>query len=74
MKNLLKYSLLGLALTLSLGTNAQAHDWHWGPPKPPPPPRSKHNNAPEVDPGLAFGGIALLAGALVVARAKHSKR
>jgi hypothetical protein len=42
------------------------------------PPHNKptHNDrtAPEVDPGLALSGIALLGGSLTVLRARRSKR
>ena len=64
MKAILKYSLLALALFLSIAPRA-----HAAPTSTAVPPRT----APEVDPTLAVTGLALLAGSLSVARARRSK-
>jgi len=70
MKAILKYSFLGLVLLLTFAPGA-----HAGPrPVPAPPPPTKNSKAaPELDPALAMTGIALLAGSLSVARARHSR-
>lgn len=66
MKTALKSSLLALALAVAVSPMAQAkhHD-----PKPNDPP----NTAPEVDPSMAFAGLALLGGTLTVLRSRRSK-
>lgn len=78
MKNLLKYSLLALALALSTNAFAQNGGWGngggnggWNPPPGQPPPNN--NVAPEVDPSLALSGITLLGGALTVLRSRRRK-
>ena len=65
LKTLLKCSLLALALSLTASTSARAGGYDPYPRQP--------KTAPEVDPSLAMSGLALLAGALSVARAKRSK-
>ena len=60
MTNLLKYSLLAVALTLGTTVVAHARGVHGVAAAPP--------KAPEVDPGMAISGFTLLAGALTVAR------
>ena len=83
----LKYSVLALALSLGTGTLAHAETvsaigpnggwWSWFFPPPPPPPQcpdKKGNVAPEVDPGLAMSGFALLGGTLTVLRARRRSR
>lgn len=74
MNHLLKYSLMGLVLTLAASTSAHAHGWGWVPPRWEPLPAPKPHVAPEVDPSLAISGIALLAGTLAVARSKRASR
>ena len=75
MKNVLKYSLLVLALVLTVSPRAHADDdggWWWSDPP-------KHHDpdgpttAPEVDPSLAFGGLTLLGGTLTVLRSRRRK-
>lgn len=75
MKNALKYSLLVLALALTVSTKAHARDDGWDHRKhePEPQPPSCDNQAPEVDPSLAFGGLTLLAGTITVMRSRRSK-
>jgi len=75
MKNLLKYSLLALAITLTASISAHADgwsDWGWGQPK-----HHHHdkpaNLAPEVDPSLALSGLTLLGGTLTVLRSRRRK-
>jgi Spy/CpxP family protein refolding chaperone len=81
MKNLMKYAVLGLALALSSSTFAHAStvvvtNSSWWSIFFPPHNKPTHNDrtAPEVDPGLALSGIALLGGSLTVLRARRSKR
>ena len=62
MKNVLKYSVMGLVL--ALGSSVAAHAHHHQDPPPAP-------AAPEVDPSLAIGGFTLLAGTIAVARARR---
>jgi len=81
MKNLLKYSALGLALALGSSTFAHAsngrksNDGWWDIFFP-----TSHNHdhdkrvAPEVDPGLALSGFALLGGTLAVLRSRRSQQ
>jgi len=57
-RNLLKYSVVMLALGLSTSTSAFA----FGKPI-----------VPEVDPSLAIGGLTLLAGTIAVLRIRHKK-
>ena len=64
MKMMQKHLLLALLLLLTAVPMAHAHKT---PPKPEP------KTAPEVDPALALSGLTLLAGSLVVARARRSK-
>ena len=74
MKNLLKHSLLVMALTIIASTSAHADgwgDWGWG--------NHKHHGgkpshvAPEVDPSLAISGLMLLGGTLTVLRSRRRK-
>ena len=75
MKNLLKPSLFVLAMVLLASPRAHAHGYdHWWDPPPPPPPPNCGQTAPEIDPSMAIGGVALLAGAITVARARRSTR
>ena len=66
MKTALKSSLLALALAVTMSPMAQAkhHD---------PQPNDPPNTAPEVDPSMAFAGLALLGGTLTVLRSRRSK-
>lgn len=79
MKNLLKYSLLALAIMFTASTSAHAGGLGgilaglFGPPPPPKPPPPTTHVGPEVDPSMAFTGLALLAGTLTVMRAKRAK-
>jgi hypothetical protein len=57
MKNILKYSFLVSGVVLFLSASAYAVKL----------------DAPEVDPSLSIGGLALLAGTLAVLRARHHK-
>jgi hypothetical protein len=57
-KNLLKYALLVTGLVLSASTAAQA---------------MMFRPSPEVDPSLAVGAVTMLAGTLVVLRARRKK-
>jgi hypothetical protein len=65
---MMKYSLLALTLGLVVSTVASADPWDKKPKK-------NHDpdtpSAPEVDPGMAMSGLALLAGALTVVRARR---
>jgi hypothetical protein len=65
-------SALVLGLALALGTPAFALDRDVNVP---PPDHHGHSGgaAPEVDPGLAVGGISFLAGSLVVLRSRRRK-
>jgi len=73
MKKLFKYSLV-LALTLGMGMAAYATPHQdndkdkW--PKDQDPPK---HTAPEVDAGLAAGGLALVGGTIAVLRARRRK-
>lgn len=60
-RNLLKYSVVMLALGLSTCTAA----FGFGRPSAP--------SVPEVDPSLAIGGLTLLAGTIAVLRIRHKK-
>jgi LPXTG-motif cell wall-anchored protein len=60
-KNLLKYSLLMLGL--ALGTCSIAFGMAFRP----------NPHVPEVDPSLAIGGLALLAGTIAVLRVRRKK-
>jgi hypothetical protein len=68
-------SLAVLLLLLSgLGT-AEANKKSPPPPPPPPPPvRGPHLAAPEIDPALVGGAIALLIGGLAVIRGRVPNR
>jgi len=69
MKFALKYSILALALVLSLSPRVHAQDRsHYPQPQPQP---ICGNTAPEVDPSLALGGLMLLGGSLTVLRARR---
>ena len=65
----MKYAVLTLVLMFATTMAAHAKEWGW----------SHHHDrdpdpvAPEVDPGLAIGGITLLAGGLTALRARKSK-
>jgi hypothetical protein len=79
MKTFLKYSLLVLALSLTVVPSAFGGPHSPPPPPPPnpphqgPPPPPRPTTAPEVDPSLAISGLALLVGSLSVAHARRSK-
>jgi len=84
----LKYSALALALAFGSSTFAHAEaftaigpnggwwSWFFPPPQPPPSkcPDKSYHVAPEVDPGLALSGLALLGGSLTVMRARRRNR
>jgi LPXTG-motif cell wall-anchored protein len=73
LKNLLKYSLFAAALVLALSPRAHAgdKDRRWD--------KDQHdyqncdNQAPEVDPSMAFAGLTLLGGTLTVLRSRRRK-
>ena len=69
MKTVLKYSLPALAFALFIVPTAKADPGGNGWDNP----HNPHYTAPEVDPGLAFGGLALLGGTLTVLRSRRSK-
>ena len=80
MKNLLKYSLLAMAIMFTASTSAHAEGLLggilaglFGPPPPPKTPPPSTHVGPEVDPSMAITGFALLAGTLTVMRAKRAK-
>jgi hypothetical protein len=81
MKNLLRYSLLALAITLAASTSAHAEgiigEIFGGLFGPPPPPSHKNppstHTGPEVDPGMAITGFSLLAGTLTIMRTRRAK-
>jgi hypothetical protein len=66
MKSFLKFSFLILAISFTAKAYASGT-----PTTSTVPPRAV---APEIDPGLAISGLALLGGALTVARAKRLKK
>ena len=57
-KSFLKYAFIVIGLTLATSASSYGMVFH---PK------------PEIDPGMAIGGLTLLAGSLVVLRARHKK-
>lgn len=84
MRSHLKRSILTVGLLLGAATAAHARGlspepWEWGPP----PGQDNHHspwrlgsppyNAPEVDPSMLSGGLSLLAGTLMVMRARRSE-
>jgi hypothetical protein len=78
LKNLLKFSLLTLALVLvsSPLVHASGPGFGHGPdPRNPPhhDPGPSTPSAPEVDPAMAMSGIALVAGAVAVMRMNKRK-
>ena len=77
MTNILKHSMLALALATTVTTAAHAYDGDRNHPKPQPryEPSSPHHpaQAPEVDMNLAFGGLTMLAGTLTVLRSKRKR-
>jgi len=67
MNKFARYSLiLGVSLGLTAASYARPHDHDHHYPDPPAP-----KTAPEVDPSLAVGGLALLGGTLALLRARH---
>ena len=66
MKTFVKCSLLSLGLLFAACLAAQ------GQPKPRPTPVPV-NKAPEIDPSLAIGGLALLGGSVMVLRSRSRK-
>ena len=76
MTNLLKHSMLALALATTATTAAYAHDGDHDNRKPQPPftPAPRHPaQAPEIDMNLALAGFTMLAGSLTVLRSKRSR-
>jgi hypothetical protein len=71
MKKLLEYAVLTFIMAFWASSIASAQADHKPASPPPPPPKSKP--APEVDPGMAAGGLSLLVGTLAVLRARGRK-
>lgn len=85
MKKFLQYALMAMVLAVGALSHAQAGGGPPPPPPPPPPgpadsgptppppPPPPNSTAPEIDPGVAVAGFALLGGSLAVLRSRRRK-